>query len=97
MFSVVVDRALVFISMRLHNDNMREKLNFVLKWGACAVTLAGAVCTALQLMPINIYVLNLGALLYLVWSIRIREWNLILVNAALLIIYLAGFVITFFQ
>ena len=76
---------------------MREKINFVLKWVACGVTLVGASCTALQLTPINIYILNLGALLYLVWSIRIREWNLILVNAALLIIYLAGFVLALFS
>jgi len=57
---------------------------------ACAVTLSGALCTALRIDPMNIYLLNLGAVLYLMWSIRIREWNLIVVNVALLLIYITG-------
>ncbi len=66
----------------------------VLKWTACAVTLAGAICTAFRIDPMNIYLLNLGALLYLIWSVRIREWNLVVINAGLLIIYLAGLIYT---
>ena len=66
------------------------KINDVLKWTACAVTLCGAICTALRLDPANIYLLNTGALLYLVWSVRIRELNLIVINAALLLIYGMG-------
>lgn len=65
-------------------------LNFVLKWVACIVTLSGALCTALRIDPTNIYLLNLGAILYLIWSIRIREWNLIVVNVVLLLIYCVG-------
>ena len=65
-------------------------LNFWLKWVACAVTLSGALCTALRIDPMNIYLLNAGAVLYLMWSIRIREWNLIVVNVALLLIYITG-------
>ncbi len=65
-------------------------MDFWLKWIACIVTLAGALCTALRIDPTNIYLLNLGAAIYLVWSIRIREWNLIVINAALLIIYIVG-------
>jgi hypothetical protein len=65
-------------------------LNWWLKWVACAVTLAGATCTALRIDPMNIYLLNAGAILYLAWSIRIREWNLIVVNAVLLLIYIVG-------
>ena len=68
--------------------------DFVLKWTACLVTLAGALCTALRIDPMNIYLLNAGAFLYLIWSIRIREWNLIVINAALLTIYC---VVLFFQ
>lgn len=64
--------------------------DFTLKWAACFVTLAGALCTALRIDPMNIYLLNAGALLYLIWSIRIREWNLIVINASLLAIYLVG-------
>ncbi len=64
--------------------------NFWLKWTACIVTLAGALCTALRIDPTNIYLLNAGAAIYLVWSIRIKEWNLIVINAALLLIYIVG-------
>jgi hypothetical protein len=64
--------------------------NSTLKWTACAVTLAGALCTALRIDPINIYLLNAGALMYLVWSLRIREWSLVTINAGLLAIYVVG-------
>jgi len=64
--------------------------NFYLKWLACLVTLAGALCTSLRIDPLNIYLLNLGAVLYLAWGYRIREWNLVAINAGLLAIYLCG-------
>jgi len=65
-------------------------LNFWLKWVATAVTLAGAVMTSLALDPWNVYTLNLGALIYLVWSWRVREVSLIVVNAGLVLIYIVG-------
>ena len=65
-------------------------LDTSLKWTACAVTLAGALCTALRIDPMNIYLLNAGALLYLWWSLRIREWSLVTINAGLLAIYIVG-------
>jgi hypothetical protein len=65
-------------------------IDTILKWVACAVTLAGATATALQLDPLNIYLLNAGAVLYLIWSLRIREWSLVTINAGLLTIYLVG-------
>jgi hypothetical protein len=65
-------------------------LNFYLKWTACAVTLGGALCTAVRIDPLNIYLLNVGALLYLVWSLRIREFSLVTINAGLLLIYVLG-------
>jgi hypothetical protein len=64
--------------------------NFYIKWIACAITLAGALCTSLRIDPINIYLLNGGALLYLIWSLRIREWNLVAINGGLLTIYGVG-------
>jgi hypothetical protein len=54
------------------------------------VTLAGALCTSLRIDPLNIYLLNAGAVLYLTWGYRIREWNLVAINSGLLIIYLYG-------
>jgi hypothetical protein len=68
-------------------------LNNILKWVACFTTLAGALCTAAQIDPLNIALLNVGAVLYLIWAVRIKEWNLIVINAALLLIYIGGAVL----
>lgn len=65
-------------------------MNNVLKWGGCLAVVAGALATSLRIDPLNIYLLNLGALLYLVWAVRIRELNLVLVNGVLLAIYAVG-------
>jgi len=67
--------------------------NTILKWTACVVTLAGAVATSLQIDPVNIVLLNTGAVLYLMWAWRIREWNLIVINVALITIYVVGLLI----
>lgn len=64
--------------------------NAVLKWSGMAAVVAGALCTSFRIDPLNIYLLNLGAVLYLVWSVRIKEWNLIIVNGVLLAIYIVG-------
>ena len=69
---------------------MLFNLNFYLKWLACVVTLAGAILTSLRIDPMNIYLLNVGAILYFVWGYRIREWNLIVINAGFIIIYAIG-------
>ena len=65
-------------------------LNNILKWAGCATVCAGALCTSLRIDPINIYFLNAGAALYLLWAVRIGERNLIVVNAVLLALYLVG-------
>lgn len=70
------------------------KFNTFLKWFACAVTLVAALLTSFQVHPWNIYLLNAGSFLYMIWSIRVKELNLVLVNAGLLIIYLIGTVKT---
>ena len=69
---------------------LTNQFNFYLKWLACGVTFAGALCTSLRIDPLNIYLLNAGAVLYLAWGYRIREWNLVAINSGLLIIYLYG-------
>ncbi len=65
-------------------------LNNILKWTACFLTLAGALTTSLQIDPLNIYFLNVGSVLYLIWAIRIRELSLVVINAGLLLIYVVG-------
>jgi len=72
---------------------MTRDFNWYLKWTACAITLSGALATSLQIDPMNIWLLNGGAALYLWWSLRIREWSLVTINAGLLAIYLVGLAI----
>jgi hypothetical protein len=65
-------------------------LNNVLKWVACAVTLAGAICTANEMHSVNRELFVAGGLLYLIWAVRIKELNLVVINAALVLIYAVG-------
>jgi hypothetical protein len=65
-------------------------LNDVLKWSGMALVIAGALCTSFRIDPLNILLLNAGALVYMIWALRIREMNLVIVNAVLLAIYAVG-------
>jgi len=69
------------------------KLSCKVKWLATAVTLAGAMATAWAYDPLNIYLLNLGAFLFLVWGFMIKDKAMITVNAGLLIIYFIGIMV----
>lgn len=62
----------------------------VLKWVATIVTIAGAIATALMIDPLNIWMLNLGAFLFLIWGFLIKEKAMIAVNAGLLLVYVGG-------
>jgi len=65
-------------------------LDNVLKWSGMALVIAGALCTSLRIDPLNILLLNAGALVYMIWALRIQEMNLVIVNAVLLAIYAVG-------
>jgi hypothetical protein len=69
------------------------KIETVAKHLGLVSTLSGAMATALAYDPLNIWLLNAGAVLYLFWSLRVRDWNLVAVNAGLLAIYVVGAVI----
>lgn len=75
-------------SDRCYTYNM--KIEIVAKHLALVATLAGALATALAIDPLNIWLLNAGSILYLFWSLRVRDWNLVAVNAGLLTIYAFG-------
>ena len=62
----------------------------VLTWVATIVTIAGAIATALMIDPLNIWLLNLGAFLFLIWGVLIKEKAMIAVNAGLLLVYVGG-------
>jgi hypothetical protein len=69
------------------------KLSCKIKWVATAVTLVGALATALMYDPLNIYLLNLGAFLFLIWGYMIKDKAMITVNAGLLFIYIIGIMV----
>ena len=67
-------------------------MNNYLKWVATVITLAGALCTSFRVDPLNIYLLNTGSMLFLIWSIRIKDSAMIAVNTGLLLIYFIGII-----
>lgn len=68
----------------------------MLQWLATAFTLVGAVLTSAAVDPWNVWFLNLGSLLFLIWAVRIRSLSLVTVNAGLLVIYFGGTVRSIF-
>jgi len=71
-------------------------LDTFLKWAGTALTIAGALATALRMDPLNVALLNLGSILWLVAAIRMKEASLVVINGALLGIYVTGAVIRLF-
>lgn len=67
-----------------------RQIDEFLKWLATSVTLSGAMLTSLAVDPYNVYLLNAGALIFLLWAVRIRDGAMIAVNAGLLAIYGLG-------
>ena len=65
----------------------------LLEWSATVLTVAGALTTALSMDPLNIYLLNLGSVLWLIWAVLNKRLSLIVVNSALLAVYVYGFVL----
>jgi hypothetical protein len=72
---------------------MKKDTVFYLKWLATLVTIAGAICTSINMYPEGPALLNVGAFLWLIVSIIWREWSLIVINATLLLIYSVGLVV----
>lgn len=67
-----------------------DRLTVGLKWAGTIITLAGALCTSLRIDPLNVYLLNLGSLVFVFWAFRIRDRAMITVNTGLLAIYVLG-------
>jgi hypothetical protein len=70
-----------------------ERLNTILEWVATIVTIGAALATAMALDPLNIYLFNIGSILWLIWAIRIKRLSLIVVNIGLLAVYVYGFIV----
>ena len=69
---------------------MKKDITFYLKWLATLVTIAGAICTSINIYPLGPGLLNVGAFMWLIVAIKWREWSLITINATLLAIYTTG-------
>lgn len=70
-----------------------ETTKTILEWSATGFTVAGALATAIAVDPLNIYLLNVGAVLWLIWAVMVKRTSLIVVNASLLAVYVYGFVL----
>ena len=73
-------------------------LNNILKWTGCVLCCLGALGISLEKIGVlpptlisNIF-MNISAIAYLTWSIRIKEPNLIIVNAVVLICWSVGLI-----
>jgi hypothetical protein len=62
----------------------------ICKWTGTTLTIIGALLTSLGIDPLNVYMLNAGAAVWLVAAYRMREPSLIAVNGILLAIYVVG-------
>ena len=67
-----------------------NRTNTIIGWIGCVVVLVGATATSLDIDPLNVYAFNLGALIYGIWGYRTKQWNQVVVNALLVIIYTFG-------
>jgi hypothetical protein len=68
-------------------------LNSIIKWTATVITIIGALAVANSWDPLNIYLFNIGSILWVWWAVRIKEPSIIVVNVAMLLIYIYAFVI----
>jgi hypothetical protein len=70
-----------------------EKVNAILEWSATIVTVGAALATALSIDPLNIYLFNIGSVLWLAWAVRIKRASLMVVNVGLLTVYVYGLIV----
>lgn len=61
-----------------------------IEWVATIITITGAFLTAFDYHPFNLYVLNAGSLLWLIWGLLEHKPSIALVNGVMLLIYITG-------
>jgi hypothetical protein len=82
---------------------LQSQFNNFLKWTATVLTLLGAALVSAKTDPTlvdliqswDVRCLNVGCVLWLIWSVQIRDFGLIVVNGGLLLIYMLGTVRSF--
>lgn len=61
-----------------------------LEWFATIVTLCGAVLTSFHYDPYNVYLLNFGSLLWIIWASLEKRMSIVVVNFGMMLIYALG-------
>jgi apolipoprotein N-acyltransferase len=70
-----------------------EKVNTLLEWCATIITVGAAIATAMAIDPLNIYLFSVGSVVWLIWAVRIKKTSLVVVNVAMLLVYVYGFIV----
>lgn len=65
----------------------------LIKWLGTLFTVGGALMTAIDVDPLNIYLFIVGAFCWLYTSIRMKDFSLIILNFGLLIVSLVGLIL----
>jgi hypothetical protein len=67
------------------------------KWLATAIVVAGAALSSVNIYPAGIITMNVGALVWLIVAWFWREWSILTINGALLLIYTVGLVYNYLK
>lgn len=69
---------------------MKIDSDFIVKWTASAISIAGAICVSIDYYPLGAIMCLLETILWLVVSIRMKESAMITSNLVLTLIYVGG-------
>ena len=68
-------------------------MTYLIKWLGTFLTVSGALMTAVEVDPLNIYLFIVGSICWLYTSIRMKDFSLIILNSSLLIASLIGLIL----
>jgi hypothetical protein len=70
----------------------QSKTDNIIQWIATIFTIAGSMASSFNQFPINIIFFNIGSVVWIIASIRIKNLQLIVVNSGLILVYMIGFI-----
>jgi len=73
-------------------DNNKYDWIFFMEWIGTLVVLIGVAMTSFNIYPANLYVGLLGTLMWTVVGWKWRKWSLLVIEAAIAILYIAGII-----
>jgi hypothetical protein len=75
----------------MDRNNKYDWLLF-LEWFGTAIVLIGVAMTSFNIYPANLYVGLLGTFIWVVIAWEWQKWSLIVIETAILILYIAGII-----